>query len=586
MAYGDRPAESAGDVQDVLFLGGGPPVLIRIHVLISYKGGFEQPLSAAWRDAVGKLHAYLDTNGDKVLSRAEAERVEWARLVRLFGIPARVPYTMVKGLPTPTDLPPLDSRPQDGVVSVEELAEFLRVVRSPFSVQKRPPSESEQDTTFARIDANGDRTLSAEERAQAASLLRKFDQNDDESLSVFELAEFRNPIFGNGMQQPQAGGAEPPVVLLDPGASRIRMVQQLLNRLDTGGPMGSKTKDHRLSQAEIGLGAEAFKEFDNDGDETLDSDELMQFLDRGEPAVEMIVRLGPRTLKRSVIEAIDRQLTERGKPGLGPAMKPRDLEVVERAGAGAGQGVKDPPRVRVRRGDDTLVTLDLGDVLIDLHTEDPTAEGGPARQILNSIFQNLDADKNNSISLAEVKNQDPFASLFRLMDKNGDGQVGKEEMTTAVALLEEVSRGQVLLGVADRGVLLFGNLDTSGDGRLGLRELRTVSERLSTFDRNGDGQITAAEIPHRFDWFLSQAPLPLGFPGRGNPRRGMVESPASTPSGGPVWFQKMDRNRDGDLSPREFLGPRAEFQRLDTDGDGLIDAQEATATKHQNSSIK
>ena len=61
------------------------------------------------------------------------------------------------------------------------------------------------------------------------------------------------------------------------------MVHQLLNRLDTGGLEGSKTKDHRLSRAEIGLGADAFKEFDNDGDETLDSDELMQFLDRASP---------------------------------------------------------------------------------------------------------------------------------------------------------------------------------------------------------------------------------------------------------------------------------------------------------------
>jgi hypothetical protein len=38
----------------------------------------------------------------------------------------------------------------------------------------------------------------------------------------------------------------------------------------------------------------------------------------------------------------------------------------------------------------------------------------------------------------------------------------------------------------------------------------------------------------------------------------------------------MDRNRD--LSPREFLGPRAEFRRLDSNGDGLIDDREAKET--------
>jgi hypothetical protein len=37
----------------------------------------------------------------------------------------------------------------------------------------------------------------------------------------------------------------------------------------------------------------------------------------------------------------------------------------------------------------------------------------------------------------------------------------------------------------------------------------------------------------------------------------------------------MDRNGDGDVSRREFLGTREDFNRIDTDGDGLIDADEA-----------
>jgi hypothetical protein len=37
----------------------------------------------------------------------------------------------------------------------------------------------------------------------------------------------------------------------------------------------------------------------------------------------------------------------------------------------------------------------------------------------------------------------------------------------------------------------------------------------------------------------------------------------------------MDRNGDGDVSPREFLGTQEDFRRIDEDGDGLIDAREA-----------
>ena len=38
----------------------------------------------------------------------------------------------------------------------------------------------------------------------------------------------------------------------------------------------------------------------------------------------------------------------------------------------------------------------------------------------------------------------------------------------------------------------------------------------------------------------------------------------------------MDRNSDGDISRREFLGTAAQFRQLDADGDQLIDLDEAT----------
>jgi hypothetical protein len=49
------------------------------------------------------------------------------------------------------------------------------------------------------------------------------------------------------------------------------------------------------------------------------------------------------------------------------------------------------------------------------------------------------------------------------------------------------------------------------------------------------------------------------------------------PTAGPVWFHKMDRNGDGDVSRGEFLGAKAEFAKLDTNADGLISLEEAEA---------
>ena len=47
------------------------------------------------------------------------------------------------------------------------------------------------------------------------------------------------------------------------------------------------------------------------------------------------------------------------------------------------------------------------------------------------------------------------------------------------------------------------------------------------------------------------------------------------PTAGPLWFRKMDKNRDGDVSRREFLGTDEQFRQIDADGDGLISAEEA-----------
>ena len=81
----------------------------------------------------------------------------------------------------------------------------------------------------------------------------------------------------------------PPVLLLGPNESRTRLVQQFLKRFDAGGADGGKAKDRRLGRAEIGLESAEFESFDGDGDGTLDTDELMQLIDRREPTLELIV---------------------------------------------------------------------------------------------------------------------------------------------------------------------------------------------------------------------------------------------------------------------------------------------------------
>jgi Ca2+-binding EF-hand superfamily protein len=132
--------------------------------------------------------------------------------------------------------------------------------------------------------------------------------------------------------------------------------------------------------------------------------------------------------------------------------------------------------------------------------------------------------------------------------------------------------------VSEAGPPLFAGLDVNGDGRLSLREMQNAARRLAAFDRNGDGKVSPVEMPGTIVIAFN-----LGT-GRymGPPidvavgEEPLDPQPAGRPFG-PVWFTRMDRNNDGDLSPDEFLGTRAQFDEFDADHNGLIDAAEARA---------
>jgi hypothetical protein len=89
-------------------------------------------------------------------------------------------------------------------------------------------------------------------------------------------------------------------------------------------------------------------------------------------------------------------------------------------------------------------------------------------------------------------------------------------------------------------------------------------------------------LPRRFEMRVRRGPASGGDSGNVvvvAKTYGMGGPASPDRRAGPLWFRKMDTNRDGYLSRREFLGSDEDFKRLDTDGDGLISVQEAEAAE-------
>src|SRR5262249_20486651 len=121
---------------------------------------------------------------------------------------------------------------------------------------------------------------------------------------------------------------------------------------------------------------------------------------------------------------------------------------------------------------------------------------------------------------------------------------------------------------------LFQMLDDNMDGKLGVRELRTAWDRLIVLEPAGSTAVTKAILQPSVGFRLTP-----GATAGVDPALNQGGMPGTQrPTGrGPIWFQKMDRNGDGDVSRAEFLGPDEDFAMLDTNKDGLISVEEAEA---------
>jgi len=128
------------------------------------------------------------------------------------------------------------------------------------------------------------------------------------------------------------------------------------------------------------------------------------------------------------------------------------------------------------------------------------------------------------------------------------------------------------------------------DGRTTVASIQARPGRRGAFewfDQDGDGrltrrEVTSAELPRELSQASDEAEtasftLQIG-PADSLRRTAVplaIDAPRSSEAQGPAWFAAMDRNRDSEVSPDEFLGGDARFRSADLDQDGRLSPGEA-----------
>ena len=602
------PAQSASkggedDVQDFVFLAEARPLLVRLHVRVDGK-----PLPAAWDAFMKHVFAFLDVNGDGVLSQQEAERA-----LRLGSGRGGLGSFLEGGSPSMKEL----DTDKDGKVSLAELSASYRKNRFvPFQFQldmsppagdamlalymggMRPDPEvaAVSKVVFALLDTDKDGKLTQKELDAAPALLLAKDENEDEILTGQELVPQEKPK-GNMLammaraipKNGNAAGNKYLVPIPKPGQAPPELAGRMAERYDPGAkkpfaklsalslkPQGSPSPAHpketsketkpakandkskeskkepecELTRKQLGLDEATFARLDANKDGVLDSKELATFVQR-DPDLCLVVSFGDK------------------------ADKPLALGTV----AGKPTALADEIHFQ-----DSVSLVDLGKTRLELRRD---ADKRTTNRFLDyikpqfrALFKSADKDNNGYLDEKEAKKTPFFGGIFKQIDRDGDGKVTEKELLAffdnMMDLEERAKNACVTLVLRDQSRGVFDLLDSDRDGRLSVREINQAPKLLA---RPGSKEFLRKEdIPPCYQLTLRRGPA---RPGGSNQEEVFAqryfsdyeEEQAAQP--GPAWFRKMDRNRDGDVSRKEFLFSDELFRKIDTDGDGLISRKEA-----------
>ena len=210
---------------------------------------------------------------------------------------------------------------------------------------------------------------------------------------------------------------------------------------------------------------------------------------------------------------------------------------------------------------------------------------GRGRPALNAGFAALDLNGDGVIDASEIA---AAPSSLAKLDKDSDGQITSDEIRMAMPQ----GRGPGGRGGPGEG-------GRGGEGQQTGNNVAETVNMLMSFDENGDGKLSRAELPERFQGIFDRADENKdGFLTPDEIRKTLTaqaappDSPRQGGRGGrdggrgPMNFIRMDpvlaaidTNGDGIISAEEIKNSASALKKLDTNGDGKIGREEASARR-------
>ncbi|MEX2137871.1 MAG: hypothetical protein WD894_01330 [Pirellulales bacterium] len=505
------------DVRHAVLMLDSAPLHLRLRLS---KGG--QSLSAARQAYVEKLLRQLDADSDGKLTRDEAARSPLLR---------QTEPSQARAF--------LDTLDVALRVSAAEVAKTVERVVGENVVYRQDDSATESDSlVFELLDEDRNGVLDDKEMTTAAARLTKLDADGDACVGFNEvqppppaptpeqLAQLATPA---GPPPPRSTFSE---ILRD--ARDPLLPRRLIRQYD-------RDRDGALSAAELQWSGARLAALDTNASGTLSVTEL-----RDISAAEVDLDL-----------AIDIEPVDPSQPRLTIADSGGQAVASQHSGL-------------------MQVKLDAARVTFSFRETEPIAE---AIRAALARFNQLDADGNGYLDMPEIQTDVRLRrGLFEMIDTDGDRRVFGEEVEEYIRLRGEPEAITCRINVYDTGRGLFQSLDRNNDGRISVRELRTIEQSFQTLKREDDAGLARNDPPRHFHVEFVRGDYRLF-----GPTDQMVSQLPAFNRGlpaGPVWFQRMDRNNDGDLTWHEFLGHREDFYRFDEDRDELIDPEEATSAGH------